>query len=162
LYQLNRSCGFSLFFGRVRFASSQLTLSPPFPLLGAASPLVNVVMPLCHVTLRFHRAKMSSLPPLRLPTMFHSIVFPLKPKMKHWIRITAVCYPHWTAWLPPCTAIKDHLNLDHFLYHSTMSLFCLLPKQSITSSKLHPLLLFPFTTVSFTSSLRITTHMVMN
>jgi hypothetical protein len=94
------------FFGPVRFASSQLTSSPPFFLLGATSPPANVVTPSRHATLPFYWAKMTSLPPLHLPVMFCPIASPLETKLKHWIRITAAGYPPQNVWLSPFTAIK--------------------------------------------------------
>jgi hypothetical protein len=57
---------------------------------------------------------------------------------------------------------KYHLNLGHSLYHSTMSLFCLLSSQSTTSSELHPPPLFPFIVIPRSSFMRITTPTVMN
>jgi hypothetical protein len=106
LYQLNRLYEFSLFFGPVRFVSVQLTPSPPFPLLGAASPSADVVMPPCCVTLPSHWAKTSSLPPLHFSATFCPVASPLNPKLKHWICTTAIDYPRWTTRLPSSTAIK--------------------------------------------------------
>jgi hypothetical protein len=57
---------------------------------------------------------------------------------------------------------KDHLNIDHSSHHSIVSLFCLLPSQSTTSSKLHPPSLFSFTILSHSLSLHITTFTMIN
>jgi hypothetical protein len=135
LYQLNRPRGFSSFFGPVRFASAQLTSSPLFPLLSAASPLADVVMSLCRVTLPSHSAKTSLLPPVHLPAMFHPVASPLEPKLKYWICTTVTGYPPRTAQLSPVLQ-KDHLKLDNSLYHSTMSLFCLL-RSSLVRAPCH-------------------------
>ncbi len=67
---------FFLFFGPIRFASAQLTLSPPFPLPGVASHSPNIVTPLHHVTLPFHWTKTSSLPPLYFSIMVHRVASP--------------------------------------------------------------------------------------
>jgi hypothetical protein len=50
LYQLNRLHGISLFFGPVRFTSTQLAPSLCFPLPGAASPPTDITTLLHHVT----------------------------------------------------------------------------------------------------------------
>jgi hypothetical protein len=106
LYQLNQLHIFSLFFSPVGFTSAKLALSPPFSLPGAASPTADVVRPPCHVALPFHWAKTSSLPPLHLSAMICPIASPLKPKLKHWICITATGYPPRTTWLSPSSTIK--------------------------------------------------------
>jgi hypothetical protein len=106
LYQLNRSREFSSFLCPVRFMLAQSTMSPPFPLPGAASPLAIVVTPPHHVTLPPHWAKMSLLPPLHLPATLCSIASPLEPKLMHWNRTTTTGYPPRTAKLSPSTAIK--------------------------------------------------------
>jgi hypothetical protein len=74
---------FFLFFGPIRFASAQLTLSPPFPLPGVASHSANIVTPLHHVTLPFQGAKTSSLPLLHLPAMLPPVTTPLEPLNSH-------------------------------------------------------------------------------
>jgi hypothetical protein len=113
LYLLNRLCGFSSFFGQVRFMSTQLVLSPPFSFPGATSPPVDVVTPPCRVTLPSHWVKMSSLPPLHLPVTLCPVASPLESKLKHWIT------PPSQATLPgspdsyPPLLQKDHLNLGH-------------------------------------------------
>jgi hypothetical protein len=132
---------FFSFFDPLRFTSTQLMLSPPFPLLGAATPLADVIMLLCHVTLPFHWAKNNSLPSLHLSAMFYLIASPLELKLKHWIRTTVAGYPPRTTQL---------------------SLFCLLSSQSTTPSKLHPPPLFFFTAVLCLSSLHIMTPKMMN
>jgi hypothetical protein len=80
LYQLNRSRGFLSFLGRVRFASTQLTPYPPFPLPGGASPPAQIIIPLHRVTLPSHGVKMSSLPLFHLLITLHPVASPLKLK----------------------------------------------------------------------------------
>jgi hypothetical protein len=63
-------------FNPYRFASAQLTSSPPFPLLGAASPPADIATSLHRVTLPSHGAETSLLPLLHLPTMLHHIASP--------------------------------------------------------------------------------------
>jgi hypothetical protein len=162
LYQLNRSRGFSLFFSPVRFASTQLASSPPIPFPSVASPLADVITPPHCVTLPSHWVKMSSLPSLHLPATLCSVASPLEPKLKHWIRTTATGYPPRTARLPPSTVIKRSSQPCHSLHHSTVSPFYLLPSPSTTPSELHMPPSFPLTVVSCPSSLRTTTHTVMN
>jgi hypothetical protein len=77
LYQLNRPCEFSLFFGPVRFTSAQLMSSPLFPLLGATSPPADIVMMSRSITLPFYWTKMSSLPLLYLLAMMCPVASPL-------------------------------------------------------------------------------------
>jgi hypothetical protein len=63
--------------------SVQLTSYPPFLLLGAASPLIDIVTLLRHITLPSHRVKTSLLPPLHLLATLRPIASPLEPKLKH-------------------------------------------------------------------------------
>jgi hypothetical protein len=63
--------------------SIQLVLSPPFPLLDAASHSADVATLLRHVMLPSHIVKTSSLPPLHLLVTFRPIASPLKSKLKH-------------------------------------------------------------------------------
>jgi hypothetical protein len=63
--------------------SVQLASSPPFFLPGVDSPPANVAMLWCRVTLPFHGAKTSSLPPLHRSIMVRPIIFPLGVKLKH-------------------------------------------------------------------------------
>jgi hypothetical protein len=95
-----------LYFLPSKICDSQTTLSPPFSLSGAASPLADVATLPRHVIVPSHETKMSSLPPLHLPTMLHPIVLPLKLKLKHWIHTTAAGHPPQTAQLPLSTTIK--------------------------------------------------------
>jgi hypothetical protein len=109
------------------------------------------------VTLPSYGAKMSSLPPLHLLATVCPISFPLEPKLKHCICTTAVGHPPQTIRLPPSTAIKCHLNIDHSPYHSITSSFYFLSSQSTTSSELHLPSLFHFTTVPCLASLHTMT-----
>jgi hypothetical protein len=58
-------------------------LSIPFPLPGGTSPPIDIIMLLCRITLSFHGAKTSSLPPLHLSSMLHSVASPLESKPKY-------------------------------------------------------------------------------
>jgi hypothetical protein len=109
LYQLNRSRGFYSFFSPVRFASAQLTSSPPFALLGATSPLADIIMPPCRVMSRFlpiEPRRSHYLGPLHLLATFCPVASPQKSKLKHSIRTTVIGYPFRTIRLPLYTAIK--------------------------------------------------------
>jgi hypothetical protein len=77
--------------------STQLALSSPFSLLGATSPLADVVTPPCRVTLSFNGDKTSSLSLLHLSTMIYLITSLLKPKPKHEICTTATNHPPQTV-----------------------------------------------------------------
>jgi hypothetical protein len=90
--------------------SAQLILFPPFSLLGVASPSDDVVTPRHRITLPFHWAKMSSLPPLHLPGTLCPITSPLELKLKHWVRTTIAGYPPRTTRIPPSTAIKKIIS----------------------------------------------------
>jgi hypothetical protein len=72
-----------LIFWPSKFVSAQPVLSPPFPVISAASHPVDVVTPPHRVTLPSHGAKTSLLPLLHLSTMIHLIISPLKSKLKH-------------------------------------------------------------------------------
>jgi hypothetical protein len=63
----------SLFFGSVRFISTQLAVSPPFPLSDTTSPLVDITTPPRRVTLLSYRAKTNSLSPFYLLATFHPV-----------------------------------------------------------------------------------------
>jgi hypothetical protein len=82
------------------FTSAQLALSPPFPLLGTASPPSDIATLLCRVTFPSHWAKMRSLPPLHLLAMLRPIGSLLEPKLKHWICTPTASHPLQTTWLP--------------------------------------------------------------
>jgi hypothetical protein len=86
LYRLNRLREFSSFFVPVRIVSTQLTSSHPFPLLGVASRLTDVVTLPLRVTVPSHWAKMSSLPSLHLSATLCPAALSLESKLKHWIR----------------------------------------------------------------------------
>jgi hypothetical protein len=62
-----------------------LASSPPFPLIGVTYPPSDIVTSPRHVTLPSHRAKMSSLPLLHLPTTLCPVASPFKPKPKHYM-----------------------------------------------------------------------------
>jgi hypothetical protein len=72
-----------LFFCPVRFVSTQLVLSHPFPLLGATSPPTDIATPPHHVVLPSHGVKMSSPARLHLLAIFHHIASLIKLKLKH-------------------------------------------------------------------------------
>jgi hypothetical protein len=76
------ACVLFIFF-LVRFASIQLTSSPPFSLSGTASPPVDVVTPPRCVTLPFYRVMMNSLPSLYLSATLRPIASPFESKLKH-------------------------------------------------------------------------------
>jgi hypothetical protein len=86
--------------------SAQLTLSPPFPLPGAASPLFDIAMLPHRATIPSHKAKTSSLPPLHLLATLHPVTSPLELELKHWIHTIATGHPPWTVRLPPSNPIK--------------------------------------------------------
>jgi hypothetical protein len=89
--------------------------------------------------------------------------------LSFWVKIETL-NPHHRRRLPssnlPTPTLqcykKDHLNLGHFPHHSITSPSCLISSQSNTPSELHPPLLFPFTVVSYLSSLRTMTPTIMN
>jgi hypothetical protein len=153
LYQVNWPHVFSSFFSLVRFASAQLTSSPPFslPRCYLSSDRCHHSAAPCHTS--FLLSKTSSLPPLHLMTTLHPIASPLELKLKHWIRNTAVGYLLGPPDFHPPLLYKYHLNLGHSPHHSTASLFYLLPRQSTTPSYLHQPSSFSFIVVSRPSSL---------
>jgi hypothetical protein len=138
-------------------------LSPPFFLLDVASPLADVVMTPCRVTLPSYWAKTSSLPPLHFFDNILSCRIPSRTE-------TEALNPHHHRKLPS----PDHPTLTLHYYKKIISilitlsiteprsLFCLLPSQSTTWSELHSLSSFPFTAISYPSSLHIMTPTVTN
>jgi hypothetical protein len=114
---LNRPCGFSSFFGHVRFASAQLLSSPHFLLSGAVSPPTDIVTLPCHVTLLlFHRVKVSSLHPFNPSIMLRPVVSP------SWANIE-VLNLHHRRWPPS----SDSPTPTHHCYKKIVSILITLP-----------------------------------
>jgi hypothetical protein len=111
LYQLNRSRQFSSFFSPARFTSVQLTSSPPFPLVGAASPSATLLR---HVTFHFHGVKTISLSPLQLSATLHSVAA--------WVEIEALNSHRRRK--PPSL---DNLTLSLHCYKKVISTLVSLP-----------------------------------
>jgi hypothetical protein len=151
---------FFYFFGPVKFASTQVTSSPPFFLPGGASPSADVTTP-CHASFPWSQDELTAstspsgnVSSHRLPSRAKIETLNLhhyrRPPSLDRLTLTLHCYK------------KGHLNLSHSLHHSTASPFYLLSSQSTTSTELHPPLSFPLTAVPCPSFIRTMTHTMMN
>jgi hypothetical protein len=89
LYQLNQPRKFSSFFNPVRFTSIQLSSSHPFSLLGAASPLADIIKQSHRVTLPSHWVKINLLPP------FHLFGNALSCCLPSWVETEALYLHDW-------------------------------------------------------------------
>jgi hypothetical protein len=146
LKRLNQLRGFFLYFGPVRFTAAELTSSTSFPLPSVAYPPTDVATP-CHTFFSLNQDKLVNFASSSGNASSRRISFGLK------IEILNLHYhnrpPSLNRSTPTLYYYKKIISSVATLpaHHSTVPSFYLLISQSITSSKLHPPLLFSFIVV---------------
>jgi hypothetical protein len=129
---------------------------------GVASLLAVVATPPRRVTLSFHGAKTSSLPPLYLMTKLHHVVSPSQVKTE---ALNLHHHHHPPSLNSPTPTLYCYKKVISTLITLPTTQLCLHFTSSLaraSSSKPHPLSSFPFTVVPRPSSLRTMTPTVTN